>query len=185
MKTLQKLMKRKNFVTKSFIVGVTMLGMLSMYGCSSSSYNPTDPASAVSAAGLASQLDGQTQDALIAAIQDEYKARAFYKKVIDKFGAARPFSNIIKAEEQHVQALIPLFTNYGIPIPPDNWYSQVPQFASIQEACAAGVHAEIENIAMYDGFFSFVQEQDIIRVFTVLRNASQYGHLPAFERCAQ
>jgi hypothetical protein len=47
------------------------------------------------------------------------------------------------------------------------------------------VTAEIENAAMYDEFFSFVEEPDIIFVFTSLRDASQLNHLPAFQRCAE
>ena len=60
----------------------------------------------------AQQLDKKTQQALIDAINDEYKARTLYQKVIDKFGAVRPFSNIIKAEETHIGELKLLFKKY-------------------------------------------------------------------------
>ena len=73
-------------------------------------------------AGYAQQLDEKTQNALIAAIQDEYKAKAVYQKVINTFGEVRPFSNIIKAEEQHIQELLPLFEKYGVEVPKNNWY---------------------------------------------------------------
>jgi hypothetical protein len=139
---------------------------------------------AVTASAFAESLDAKTQEALIEALQDEYKARALYQKVMDKFGELRPFSNIIKAEEQHIAELKPLFEKYGVDIPEDEWYEKVPEFAAVQEACEAGVKAEIENAGMYDGFFSFVKEQDIIDTFTLLRNASQEKHLPAFQRCA-
>ena len=42
----------------------------------------------------------------------------------------------------------------------------------------------IENAALYDELFSKVDNQDIIAVFTSLRDASQDKHLPAFQRCA-
>lgn len=143
--------------------------------------------SLVSFAGLAyaEQLDENTQQALIDAINDEYKARALYQKVIDKFGEVRPFSNIIKAETQHIEELLPLFEKYGVAVPKDEWYDKVPEFASLQEACEAGVKAEIENAKMYDEFFKFVKEQDIIDVFKNLRDASQEKHLPAFQRCSE
>ena len=140
---------------------------------------------AIVGSAYAEQLDAKTQQALIDAIQDEYKARALYQKVIDKFGAVRPFSNIIKAEEQHIAELKPLFEQYGVDIPQDEWYAKVPEFATVLGACEAGVKAEIENARMYDEFFNFVKEQDIIDVFTRLRNTSQEKHLPAFQRCAQ
>lgn len=143
-------------------------------------------ASLMSIAGtvFAEQLDANTQQALIDAIQDEYKARALYQKVIDTFGDVRPFSNIVKAEELHVEELKPLFEHYGVDVPQDEWYEKVPEFATVQDACEAGVTAEIENAGMYDEFFQFVQEQDIIDVFTYLRDVSQDKHLPAFQRCA-
>ena len=133
----------------------------------------------------AQQLDEQTQQALIDAINDEYKARATYQKIIDTFGEIRPFTNIIKAEETHIKELLPLFEKYGVDVPKDEWYKDVPKYASVQEACKAGVQAEIENAKLYDEFFTFVKEQDIIDVFKALRDASQEKHLPAFQRCVE
>jgi hypothetical protein len=97
----------------------------------------------IAGATCAQQLDKQTQQALIDAINDEYKARAIYQKVIDKFGAVRPFSNIIKAEETHIGEMKPLFKKYGIEVPKDEWYKQAPEFATQGEACAAALKAEI------------------------------------------
>ena len=138
----------------------------------------------IAGATYAQQLDKQTQQALIDAVNDGYKAKAIYQKVIDKFGAVRPFSNIIKAEETHIGELRPLFNKYGIAIPKDEWVKQAPEFASLREACEAAVTEEIENAKMYDGFLTFVKEQDIVSVFKRLRSASQDNHLPAFQRCA-
>ena len=129
-------------------------------------------------------LDEAEVDALVEAINDEYKALSVYQKVVDKFGDVRPFTNIIRAEEQHIAALETLFVRYGIEIPENDWYSQVPEFDSVTAACQAGVQAEIDNAALYDGLFAAVDEPDIIQVFTSLRDASQYKHLPAFERCS-
>ena len=138
----------------------------------------------IAATTYAQQLNKQTQQALIDAINDEYKAKAIYQKVIDKFCAGRPFSNIIKAEEIHIGELKPLFKKYGIEVPKDEWYKQVPEFETQTEACAAAVKAEIDNVKMYDGFLTFVKEQDIVDTFKRLRSASQDNHLPAFQRCA-
>ena len=49
------------------------------------------------------------QNMLTYAIQDEYLAHAEYKSIIGKYGSIRPFSNIIRAEETHINMLIPLF----------------------------------------------------------------------------
>ena len=117
-------------------------------------------------------------------LNDEYKAEAIYQKVIDKFGEVKPFINIINAEQRHSSALLEIYDRYGLSKPINEWFDKVPEFDSIQEACAAGVEAEIENVALYDGLFSKIDNQDIIAVFTSLRDASKNNHLPAFQRCA-
>lgn len=122
-------------------------------------------------------------EALNLAINDEYKAKATYQNVIDKFGGVRPFSSIINSEENHINELKALFNKYDLDIPEDDWYEKVPEFSSITEACEGGVQAEIDNANLYDELFSMVDNQDITEVFTSLRDASRNNHLPAFERC--
>jgi hypothetical protein len=124
--------------------------------------------------------------ALIEAIEDEYKARATYRSILNKFGAIRPFVNIIESEERHIRALIPLFWKYEIPLPEDNWQERVEVPNSVQEACQAGVQAEIENAEMYQRLLDLTQGYpDVQRVFLNLQRASQNNHLRAFQRCAE
>ncbi|MDF2213023.1 hypothetical protein L1F28_30995 [Arthrospira platensis NCB002] len=89
------------------------------------------------------------KQALCEAIQDEYKACATYRLIIQKFGPIKPFVNIIEAEKRHIQALMPLFIRYNIPIPEDDWETRIIPPDSVQEACEQGVKAEIENGEMY------------------------------------
>ncbi|PIE41689.1 MAG: DUF2202 domain-containing protein, partial [Gammaproteobacteria bacterium] len=96
------------------------------------------------------QTSETLQDVLVEAINDEYKARAMYQCVINQFGRVRPFINIIEAETRHIQALIPLFHKYGVPVPEDDWLQRVDTPESIVAACRIGVDAEIENAGMYD-----------------------------------
>ena len=132
------------------------------------------------------KLDKQTQDALAASINDEYKARALYAKILEQFGDdTRPFANIIGAEERHIEMLKPIFARYQVAVPADEWANKVKAPDTILAACQEGVKAEIENVKMYDQFLSFVKEPDIRETFTYLRNASQKNHLPAFERCVE
>ncbi|MFB2937987.1 DUF2202 domain-containing protein [Aerosakkonemataceae cyanobacterium BLCC-F154] len=130
-------------------------------------------------------MSEQLKRALTEAIEDEYKARATYRLIINKFGAVRPFVNIIESEERHIRALIPLFWKYGIPVPEDDWAQRVEVPESVQEACQAGVQGEIENAAMYQRLLDLTQGYpDVQRVFLNLQRASQNNHLPAFQRCA-
>ncbi len=125
-------------------------------------------------------------EALTEAINDEYKARATYQSVINRFGPVRPFINIIKAETRHIQALIPLFHKYGVPVPEDDWQQRVDTPESVAAACKIGVDAEIENAGMYDRLLKETEGYpDIQRVMTNLQRASAENHLPAFQRCSE
>ncbi len=134
--------------------------------------------------GQASSLSEEEKTALGLAIDDEYKARATYAGVISKFGNVRPFTNIIDAEEQHISSLKSLYSAYGLEVPEDKWAGNAPEFDSVQEACAAGVQAEIENAALYENISKTVDNQDILDVFERLGKASEENHLPAFQRCS-
>lgn len=128
--------------------------------------------------------DDEVRD-LEAALDDEYRARAGYRQVIADFGAVRPFVNIVDAEERHVEALLGLFDRYGLPVPADRWRDRAPRFASLEEACAAGVAAEIENAGLYEGLLRRCRHPDVRAVYERLREASAAHHLPAFERCVE
>jgi hypothetical protein len=55
----------------------------------------------------------------------------------------------------------------------------------VPAACAAGVVAERENIAIYDRYVGLALPQDVRQVFESNRAASLNNHLPAFEQCAR
>jgi len=123
--------------------------------------------------------------ALNEAIADEYKARAVYRLTLDTFGEIQPFANILQAEERHIQALMSLFSKYGMTIPPDDSTLPLQAPDTVKAACEAGVQAEIDNAAMYDRLLVATRDYpDVQRVFANLQQASQMNHLPAFQRCA-
>jgi hypothetical protein len=131
------------------------------------------------ASGAIADEDLTLAEMLTYAIQDEYLAHAEYVYIIDTFGSAKPFSNIIKAEEQHIDALLPLFTEYGIEAPADTGSDYAVAVSSLTEAYQAGEKAEIDNIAMYDEFLKQDLPDDVRAVFESLRKASE-NHLAAF-----
>ena len=114
------------------------------------------------------------------ALQDEYLARGEYQKIMAKFGERRPFSNIVKAEEQHIAWLVPLFEKYGVTLPPDRGQelAQVPE--TFSAALLAGVDAEIANIDMYQRFLARELPSDVRAVFEHLLTGSR-NHLAAFQ----
>ncbi len=139
--------------------------------------------SSTTEAATNTNLDAQTQQAMIDAINDEYHARAFYNAVMDKFGEIRPFSNIVHAETRHVKRWNQLFKQYGLPIPEDSFAGKIAAPETLQAACQMAIEAEIANVKMYDKFLDFVQESDLRDTFTQLRYVSQNKHKVAFERC--
>lgn len=128
-------------------------------------------------------LDPQTEQAMIDSINDEYRARAFYNAVMEKFGEVRPFSNIVHSEGNHVNLWVTLFDKYGVTVPPDEFAGQMSAPDTLQAACAMGVEAEIDNVQMYDRFLEFVTQPDLQAAFRRLRQVSEEKHLTAFERC--
>ncbi|MEF8849580.1 MAG: DUF2202 domain-containing protein [Candidatus Bipolaricaulota bacterium] len=117
------------------------------------------------------------------AIQDEYRAREKYKLIIDEMDGSRPFTNIVEAEETHIELLKPLFETHGIDLPEDDAASYTLLPESIDEALKVGIQAEIANIAMYEKFLSQNLPGDVEAVFQRLKNASQ-NHLRAFQNAS-
>ena len=122
------------------------------------------------------------EDMLTAALLDEYLAQATYQEIILTYGDVKPFTNIVVAEQQHINLLLPLFETYGITVPENQAASQVVLPDSIASALATGVEAEKANIAMYEAFLAQDNLNDDVRsVFELLKTASEH-HLAAFSK---
>jgi rubrerythrin len=144
------------------------LGALAIFGCAS-------PSLAVA------KTD---QKALVAALDDEYRAEAIYASVIKKFGEARPFINIIEAERRHAAMVKAEMDRLGISYTKTNpWLDKEHAPASLLDACQQGIIAEQENIALYDKLLPTIQDAHVRETLSTLQWASRERHLPAFERC--
>lgn len=131
------------------------------------------------------ELSDEIVEALNLAIEDEYKAKTTYEVIIEEFGSTRPFIMIVRAEESHISSLKAVYDKYGVEIPGNEWLGTVSAPETLQEACAIGVTAEIENARLYkEELLPLVAEYpDIEGVFTNLMEASEQKHLPAFQKC--
>lgn len=126
------------------------------------------------------------EQALLAALDDEYRARATYRAVLDTYGDVRPFVNIVESEGRHIGALARLCERYGVALPRDPWPSKVSAPRSLEAACRAAVDAEHENVALYEKLMEAAAgHADVKATFERLRTASQDNHLPAFERALE
>ena len=133
----------------------------------------------------ASTLDELERRALDEALDDEYRAWATYDQVIRDFGAIAPFVNIREAEARHIGALLRLYERYGLAAPANPWPGKVARYASVREACDAGIAGEIANAAMYERLIDAARRPDLVAVLRNLQAASQERHLRAFQRCAR
>lgn len=124
--------------------------------------------------------------ALLDALDDEYKARATYRAVIEAFGPRLPFTRIIESEQRHVNALLGLLTARGLPAMADPYAAGIAAPATFEESCRLGVQAEIDNVRLYDRLNAAAEgDAEVLWVFAALRRASQECHLPAFLRALE
>ena len=130
--------------------------------------------------GAANETNYTLEEMLQYAIQDEYLALAEYEYIINQLGADRPFSNIMKAEQSHIEAIELLYNTYGIEIPVVDPSSLLYLPATVEEALTIGVQAEIDNIAMYEAFLQQDLPEDVRITFENLQKASE-SHLNAFQ----
>lgn len=133
------------------------------------------------AKGALSDENLSIADMLNYAIEDEFLAHREYNTIIEKLKTDRPYSNIKKSEEMHIEYLKQIYSNYGLKVPKDKSkdYIKIPK--TLLEAGETGVKAEVDNIAMYDLFLKSKLPEDIKEVFTILRDGSR-SHLLAFEK---
>jgi len=128
----------------------------------------------------AGQLDLTLEEMLRYALQDEYLARAEYELIMKEYGTMRPFSNIMSAEERHIQWVTELYEKYGFEMPADISADHVVLPPDLKTAFETGVQAEIDNIAMYESFLKASDLPDDVRkVFEELKRGSE-NHLRAF-----
>ncbi|MCB1438254.1 MAG: hypothetical protein H6888_01180 [Nitratireductor sp.] len=138
----------------------------------------------------AAGLSASAHEAVLAALDDEYHAEAVYRAVIGKFGNVRPFANIVRSEQQHQLLMKRILVAYGKPVPANPWMTGKrklsPLPSTLGAACRIGIEAEKANATLYNRQLlpKVKSYPEITSAMKALRDASQYNHLPAFERCA-
>jgi hypothetical protein len=129
--------------------------------------------------------DGPVLTAVLdSAWQDARRAESICLRVLADHGNVLPFFNIVIAEQRHSTAIEGLLLRRRLPLPTSLWtLDTVPRYPTVAAACAAGVVAERENVALYDRLLSRTIPADVHQVFGSNRRASVERHLPAFEAC--
>jgi hypothetical protein len=128
-------------------------------------------------------LSSEEATALQEAILEEYGAFNLYQSAIAQVGNVYPFSQIVRAEQQHINALVRQADKYGVTVPANPGLTTQPAFNSLAQACQAGVDAEIADAALYDTLKPVTVHADLLQVYNNLQSASLNSHLPAFQTC--
>ena len=124
----------------------------------------------------------QAAEGLREALRDERRAQAFYRAVMARHGAVRPFVNIVEAEARHEDAVASLMRRRGVADTGGDLGALPEVPGTLAACCALAASLERENIAMYDRLLPRVSDAEVQRLFGGLRDASKNNHLPAFER---
>jgi len=173
----------KNIMKKNLIKGMVVAG-LAVAAVMTYSLTSVSAASVYDEYALETtyEVDQEftLEEMLNYAIQDEYMAQAEYQAIIATYGELRPFTNIVEAEQTHIDLLLPLFAAYGYTVPENTAANNVVIPDSITSALSTGIAAEEANIAMYQAFLGQDNLPDDVRLaFEYLVNASA-RHLQAF-----
>lgn len=155
---------------KNKIIGLIMMLMLNISAMASYGH-----------VGASEDNNMTVQTMIKYAIEDEIFAKTEYEKIMSTFNIDRPFSNIKRAEETHIDLLLPLIEKYNVKYEKlDESTLIIPK--TLKETFEIGVQAEIDNIAMYEKFLKDKNlPEDVREVFIHLRDGSKH-HLSAFQR---
>ncbi len=166
----------KSLSTKILVLVVALSAAAALVSfADSASANSTD----FGAKGAEGKSGLTVEQMLTYAIQDEYLARAEYELIIGEYGSIRPFTNIMAAEERHIEWVTVLFNEYGYALPEDTAGDHVVLPEDLKSSFETGVQAEIDNIAMYESFLKQDLPADVRDLFERLKGASE-NHLRAF-----
>ncbi|MBE0699259.1 MAG: DUF2202 domain-containing protein [Anaerolineaceae bacterium] len=117
------------------------------------------------------------------AILEEYGALNLYQSVIAQIGNVYPFSQIVRTEQQHINALLTQAQKYAVTVLANPGLTSQPTITSLAQACQAGVSAEIADADLYDTLKPVTTHADLLRVYNNLQSASLNSHLPAIQTC--
>lgn len=156
----------------------------------------------IAAAPMALAAPADLTEAEVSALQfnreEERLARDLYQALSDQYDGARPFSRIVRAEQQHFNAIGTLLERYGVADPsidatpgsyadPDlqaaynSWYAK--GLVSIADAYQVGIELEAQDVIELGQAIESATAADVISTFERLQAGSS-NHLAAFERAA-
>ncbi|WP_134043929.1 ferritin-like domain-containing protein [Helicobacter pullorum] len=117
-----------------------------------------------------------TQEKILIALDDEYKAYSFYNKAMQLYGM--PFVNLFQSEANHINALSLHLQNLNVPIP-QNPYEDIVIPNTLSGALEVAIENENQNIALYNSLIEGEQDSLVLDTFYRLQAASFNNHIPS------
>lgn len=135
-------------------------------------------------ATAAATLSSESKEALLQALDEEYRAEALYASIVAKLGSRAPYQPITRSDRRHAWILESLAIAHGVELPANAWATaKQPDFTTTKAACRSGAESEKKIVALYDDLLKKDIPADLQRTFEHLRDASAQRHLPPFEAC--
>ncbi len=188
-------MKRKTIAALAFsaVAVVGGVGALSATAGNTPSPSPSPRSGAYLPAPAASLTDTEKAD-LAFSRDEERMARDLYQLFANQYDQARPFSNIVRSEQQHFDMIGMMLQRYSLADPAkdkaagtyqspeiqklyDAWAAQGKK--SLAEAYKVGVALEKRDIGDLKELIGRTKAADVKQVYTNLLKASE-NHLAAF-----
>lgn len=192
-------MNRKTILTTAAgavsAVAIGVLGGMSMSTATATTPTPTpSPRSGAYLPAPAASITDQEKTDLAFSREEERMARDLYQLFANKYDQARPFSMIVRSEQQHYNMTGMLLQRYGVADPSagkkagsyadaelqklyDGWLAQGSK--SLAEAYKVGVALEQRDIGDLKELVARTKAADIKQVYTNLLKASE-NHLRAY-----
>lgn len=154
---------------------VLLIGAGTLAACDDDGSGPSPPIT----------LTSQAKIALDESLQDAYRTYYTYAVVTDDYGTVAPFTSIVATELAYIDTLRNLYQSRGLTPPASIWSdSNVPRFASLQQACMAAEDAEVATQLMFERHLQLMLPNDVTQAFQNQRTTARDHHRLAFRNCA-
>lgn len=121
-----------------------------------------------------------TQNNLLLALLDEYKAYSFYILAASAYGD--PFSSIAMAESNHINILSMHCQYLGLEVPQNSYEGNINLPATLEETLLVALENENTNLLLYDKLIANEENPIVKDTFYRLQAASYNHHIPALEK---
>jgi hypothetical protein len=129
--------------------------------------------------GQTGGTDMMTQSALSSVLQEVRGSAMFYESAAQRHGKSFPFTDLARTERRHERLVLVLLKTYSMTPPGPPKASMVPK--TLTETLKVAVGLEKHTIRECDHYLSFVSQQDINDIFTIIKITSRDIHLPALQ----